>query len=153
MKQVIASFRRFSVLKLGGVYATMRIADVAQRTSPNPTDFLGTADYVKGLIAAGELKGKVTEAGDDPGTWVLEFFDEADEELSEAEMATHLLQTQLHVDTIRERVREANRRLGLTREYLDWKKKNEGQKGSAGSGLDQIPDELIGIDEDMMVDT
>ena len=153
MKQVIAAFRRFSVLKIGDVYATMRIADVAQRTSPDPTDFLGTADYVKGLIAAGELKGQVTEAGDDPGAWVLEFFDEADEEPSEAEMSTHLLQTKVHVDTVRERVQEANRRLGLTREYLDWKKKNEGQKGSGGSGLDQIPDELMAIDEDMMVDT
>ena len=149
MKQVIGAFRKFSVVNLGKTYAAMRITDVAQRTSSTPTDLSETADYVKALVASGELKASITETGNDPGTWVLRFIEEADEEFSEADKLAEITRAKDKIDTLRARIQEADRKLGLSREYLEYTKKTANQKGTN----EQMSDDFMTIDEDMMVDT
>lgn len=150
MKQVVDSFRRFSVLKLGKTFAALRIADVVQNTPSMPKNFLETADYIKELIASGDLKGSITETGNDPSAWVLRFDDEGDEEFSEAEALAEIVDAKEKIDNLRARIREADQKLGLSKEYLEFSKKNANQKGNGG---DQGTDDFMSLDEDMMVDT
>ena len=153
MNQVIGAFRRFSVLKLGKTYAALRISDVAKRTSSAPMDFTETADYVKDLITSGQLKGTVTETGNDAGSWVLRFFDDAAEDRSEAQQFAEISEAKERIEKLGARIRESDHKLGLTREYLEWTKKTANQKGGAGPGIDPMTEDFMTIDEDMMVDT
>ena len=157
--QVLDAFRRFSILKLGKTYAALTIADVAQRTSDNPEDYDGTARYVTSMISAGQINATLTQA-DDVRRWVLRFAtssrtgslarteeqlnDEINKQLGRTEMLSY-------------HVRELDRKMGLSKEYIESVKKAQKNKDLSPNG-DLDPDGFHGLDdfapedEDMMED-
>lgn len=152
MNQVIGAFRRFTVLKLGKTHAKLTISDVLSQTSSTFGDVNEIADYVKGLIASGELKGSLTETGSDPGSWVLCFFDEAEEAPSEAQQFRDITLLMEQIEALNARISESDHKLGLTKEYLEWSKKVASQKDGSGTGVDEGTGDFMTMDEDMMVD-
>lgn len=152
MNQVISAFRRFTMLKLGKTYAKLRISDVARLTYTKPADVTEIARYVKGLIESGELKGSLSETGSDTGSWVLCFFDEAEDEVSETQLFEEISQKTDKIKALNARIRESDHKLGLTKEYLDWQKKMAAQKDAPGMGADEGTGEFVVADEDMMMD-
>ena len=54
------------------------------------------------------------------------------------------------MDKLAAHFKEADRKLSLTREYLDWKKKID-KSTAAGYGAE--PDDYMAVDEDVMMDT
>lgn len=152
MNQVVSSFRRFTVLKLGKTYGRMKISDVLRLTSPTFADVTETASYVKGLITSGGLKGSLTETGSDAGACILTFIDEAEEETSEVYQLSHITDLKDSIEALNLRIHEADQKLGLTKEYLEWSKKVASQKEGSGTGVDEGTGDFMTMDEDMMVD-
>lgn len=150
MRQVIKAFRRFSVLQLGKVYVRMLVSDVARRTSTTPSDHAETATYLKSLIASGQLKGTVTEKGND---WVLKFLEESDEDFSEEEHLQEIEDATAKIGELKSRMSEADHKMALSKEFLEWSKKVAGQKGASGVGAEHMGDDVMTLDEDMMVDS
>ncbi|KAL8826865.1 MAG: hypothetical protein Q9191_003537 [Dirinaria sp. TL-2023a] len=150
VQQVLAAFRRFSILRLGKTYAALRIADVLRQTRTAPADSAETAAYLKSLIASGQLKASVTETGSDPGFWVLRFAEEMAEAPSETQIYEDFTNVQGRLKKLAAHLKESDRKLSLTREYLDWAKKME-KSAAVGAGADA--DDLAAADEDVMMDT
>lgn len=121
-----------------------------KRTRTAPADSAETATYLKNLIASDQLKASVTETGSDPGTWVLRFAEEMAEAPSEAQIYEDFTNAQGRMNQLAAHLKESDRKLSLTREYLDWAKKME-KSAAVGHGGD--PDDLIAADEDVMMDT
>ena len=155
--QTVDAFRRFSILNLRKTYAALRIEDVALRTSPDPLDSGETANYIMSLIESGRLDATLEKPGDDLQTWVLRFTTGSgnapktqSEEQRNANLATQTAQT----TQLTEHVREVERRLTLSKEYLDLLRKSLKGKSWNGTGdyiSTFIPEEYP-PDEDMMED-
>jgi len=152
MNQVIGAFRRFTVLKLGKTYGKLKISDVLNKTSSTFVDVAETANYIKGLIASGGLKGSLMETGSDAGAWDLRFLDEAEEEPSEIQQFADIVDLKDKIEALNLRIREADHKLGLTKEYLEWSKNVASQKEGSGTGVDEGTGDFMTMDEDMMVD-
>ena len=157
--QVMDAFRRFSILKLGQTYAALTIAEVAQRTSDDPNDLDGTARYLMLMISNHQLNAALTKA-EDVGRWVLRFgassttgpLARTEEQLNE-EINKQLTRTAI----LSNHVRELDRKMGLSKEYIEWAKKVPKDKelspnGDLDRGPFQGPDEFGPEDEDMMED-
>lgn len=119
-----------------------------RRTKTAPADSAETAAYVKNLIASDQLKASVTETGSDPGTWVLRFAEEMAGAPSEAQIYEDFTNAQGRMNKLAAHLKESDRKLSLTREYLDWAKKME-KSAAVGPG----GDDLTAADEDVMMDT
>ena len=151
MKQVFASFRRFSVLGLGKTYSSMTIADVARQTSPNPNDFSETANYLQWLISTRQLNATMIERGTTHATWVLKF-DEELQSMSEAQQLQELKKTEARIHNLSARVTESDQKIGLSKDYLEWCRKAEAKmKDEVPGNFQDMVDDFI-PDEDMMSD-
>lgn len=80
----------------------------------------------------------------------MRYAEETAEAPSEAEIYAALLKAQERMDRLAAHFKEADRKLSLTREYLDWSKKME---KNSGAGYGAEPDDYMGVDEDVMMDT
>ncbi len=157
VRQVIAAHRRFSVQHLENTYAALSIADVTRRTSHGAYDDASTGHYVNGLIASGQLNATLTQPSEDPTRWILQFANSPTEgpmARSEEQQYNALLKQTQRVKTLMEHVREADRRLGLSKEFIQEAKKArlarlDGEGGSHPSGSQDNP---FDQDEDMMAE-
>ena len=69
---------------------------------------------------------------------------------SEAQIYEDFTKAQGRMVKLAAHLKESDRKLSLTREYLDWAKKME-RSTIVGPGVD--PDDYMAADEDVMVDT
>lgn len=158
MKQVIGAFRRFSILRLEKTYVALRILDVAHRTSPAPNNYAETAAYVSSLISSGHLNATLTNTSEEPHAWILRFATSSTtgpRGRTEQQQYEDLVKQTTRTMKISDHAREADRRLGLSKEYLDWARRIQKSK-DAGSNVDfggftTMSDDYMG-DEDMMSD-
>ena len=157
--QVIDAFRRFSILNLEQTYTALTIADVAQRTSDDPCDYDGTALYVISMISAGQLNATITQDGDIQN-WVLRSatstttgpLARTEEQLNE-DINKQLVRTTI----LSNHAKELDRKMGLSREYIEWvkrapKDKELSQNGDLDPARYQGTDDFGPEDEDMMED-
>ena len=157
--QVMDAFRRFSILKLGQTYAALTVAEVAQRTSDDPYNSDETARYLMLMISNGELNATLTKV-EDVGRWVLRFatssttgpLGRTEEQLNE-EINKQLARTTI----LSNNIKMLDRKMGLSREYIEWAKKVPKDKefspnGELDPGPFQGPDHFGLEDEDMMED-
>lgn len=158
MIQVIDAFRRFSILKLEKTYVALRISDVTQRTSPEPHDHAETASYVTFLITSGHLNATLVKSAEEPQAWILRFATSSargPQARSEQQQYEELVKQTRRTIKLTDHVRELDRRLGLSKEYVDWARKLQKSREAGGSGeLNSFVgggDEYL-IDEDMMAD-
>ncbi len=157
--QVIDAFRRFSILKLGQTYIALTIADVAKRTSDNPNDYNGTAHHLISLISAGQLNATITQAND-VRNWVLRFATSSTTgplARTEEQTSEDIIKQFSHTTALSNHVKELDRKMGLSKEYIDWAKKAQRSKELSPNGdlepsHSHGPDEYAPDDEDMMGD-
>ncbi len=157
--QVIDAFRRFSILKLGQTYAALTIAGIAKRTSDNPNDYDGTARYLTSMISAGHLNATLAQAGDIQ-KWVLRFAASSTSgplARTEEQMYEDINKQLARTTMLSNHVKELDRKMGLSKEYIDWAKKAQKSKELSPNGdLDPShfhgPDDFAPEDEDMMED-
>ena len=136
----------------------MRISDVAQRTSPNPSDCSETANYVQTLIASGRINAWLERTTEDFPNWVIRFAQSSmegplarSEEQRYADLVSQIARTAM----ITERMKETSRQLGLSKEHISWLKKEQKNKEPKEAGkrnpfMNPIDDPMI--EEDIMAD-
>ena len=158
IRQVISAYRQFSVQHLEQAYRALTVADVTRRTSPNPEDYAGTANYLLELIQKDLLEAEVSSgSSDEPATWVLRFnsFDGKNISAQSEDQQYDALKRQIEkVSSLTDDVREADRQLGLSKEYVhDARLKLKISKENAleDDRATQNPEFFI-QDEDMMED-
>lgn len=159
MIQVIRAFRQFSVLQLGKTYAALTVADVARRTSPDPNDHAGTGEYIIHLISTGVLNATISQPSNDPASWILRFSDSTTGPLSrtEEQRHQHLEKQTQKINTLMEHIREADRKLSLSKDYIaEAKRAKKSRLNGLEGGAEESPWMMHGDvyehDEDMMAD-
>ena len=154
--QVFDSFRKFSVLRLGNTFAALSIAEVARRTSPDPTDLNETAAYVTFLITTGQLQAVITHSPstDPPTLPILRFLPSSSTLKTESQISIDLAMQTAALQKLLKHVGDNDYRLEISKEYVDMLRKLKKQKEQAGkedgSGFQGAT--FDDVDEDMMAD-
>ena len=160
--QVFDAYRRFSILKLGEIYKALYIPEVAKRTSPTPNDLSETESYISSLIASGQLNATLTQPATAGGSSVLRFADSSatgTHPRTEAQMHADLVDQTRRVAKVSQFIQETDRRMGISKEYVSYAKKQKKNRDDFGAGAEDeeltstlIDDTAYGLDEDMMAD-
>ena len=159
VRQVLHTFRKYSILQLQSTYAALFISEVTRRTSPDVNDYAETARFVTKLISTGQLNATISKPGEEPSLWVLRFTDaqeKASGKRSEEQQLNDLSRQITKVKTIMSHVQESERKYGLNRSYVQEAKKmkkdaaNSGGDGNAWSG--QMDGLELDQDEDVMAE-
>ena len=144
-------------MKLQKTHVALHIRDVARRTSPNPADYLETLRYISSLILSGQLNATLVESSEDPAAAILRFptaSQPGPQTRSEEQLLEDLRAQTSRIVNLNDHVREIDRRLGLSKEYISsakvHKNKDPGGHADFHTAL-QINDDYI-ADEDMMAD-
>lgn len=145
------AFRKFQVQKLGKTFAALPIAEVAARTSPNPTDLTETTTYITRLIANGDLNA-ILSASPNTGQPTLRFLGTATtSSKTEVQIAESLSHQRAELQALLHAISNSDHRLEISKEYIDMLKKLKKGK-EAGVQADGRPATLEDLDEDMMAD-
>ncbi|MCJ1397889.1 hypothetical protein MMC11_001085 [Xylographa trunciseda] len=155
--QVLNAFRRFSILKLAKTYAAMPVSLVAQQTSPQPSNIAETESYLTSLIVSGQLNATLLPSSKTAGTSILRFAatsHDGPQARTEMENYENLqIQTE-RITSLTRHIKDTEQRLELSKEYLEWARKNHRSKdtgpGAANPGT--IGNNGYGVDEDMLAD-
>ena len=152
--QLFDSFRKYAVIRLGRTFIALSIAEVAKRTSIDPSDVKGTAAYVASLISQGELNAELTaSSGNDPMP-VLRFLPSAATTKSEAQLQQELAAQTGGLRNLLKHISDNDHRVEITKEYIGFLQKLKKQKEQAAKGgAAGVPEaQFDDIDEDMMGD-
>ena len=156
--QVIHAFRQFSVQHLEDTYAALTVADIARHTSPDPTGYEETGQYVIRLISSGLLNATICQTSADPQTWVVRFLGSSKEGnriRSEEQQHEDVVQQTRKIKALMDYVREADRQLETSREYVQEASKAKKARMDGG-GMDETIGSHYPIgfdqDEDMMAE-
>ncbi|KAL9104707.1 MAG: hypothetical protein Q9163_000385 [Psora crenata] len=159
VRQVINAYRQFSVQRLEKTCAALTISEVSRRTSENPNDHTETGRYVIGLISSGLLNAAISQSSEDPATWVLRFCTARGEGLhvrSEEQQYDELVRQAERIRALQSHVKEADRKYGLSKEYIQEVKRLTKAKDGVAGNEDGSPWYAPGYefdhDEDMMAD-
>ncbi|EXJ88878.1 hypothetical protein A1O3_01942 [Capronia epimyces CBS 606.96] len=150
--EVFQAFRKFSVLRLGSTFVALSVAEVAKRTSPEPTNLDETRSYLQNLIASGEIKAEISDP-DGNKDQILRFHPGLASSKSEMEVEANLAAQTRQLQSLLGHVQDAEHRMEVTKEYIEYLKKlkkvkDEEKKNSGpGNGRTATADD---IDEDMM---
>lgn len=135
----------------------MTVADIARKTSPYPNDYAETGQYVVHLISAGELNATISEPSEDSASWIVRFSDPGSGPLARSEEQKYdaLVKQTLKVKVLTDHIRETDRKLSLSKEYISDAKKKKKEKvadGAEEGSLWSAQDPPFDHDEDMMAD-
>ena len=147
------AFRKFAVLRLGRTFTALSIAEVAKRTSPNPSDLNETASYIASLIANGDLDADLTiSSGSDPSNLpILRFLPSRKSLKSEAQVQQELAVQTAELKNILKHISDNDHRFEISKEYIEMLKKLKKQRDQAKSGGPNDAG-FEDVDEDMMED-
>ncbi|KAI4134601.1 MAG: hypothetical protein LQ341_006003 [Variospora aurantia] len=123
--QVPDAYRQFSIVRLDLTYAALPLLIVTQRTSPDSKDHAETAQYVAMMISNGQLNATLDRASQDPQSWILRFAMSSSagpQARSEQEQYEELVRQASRTAKLADHVRETDRKLSLSREYINWMK-------------------------------
>lgn len=145
-------------MKLQKTYVALYIRDVARRTSPNPGEYLETLRYVSSLISSGQLNATLEESSQSAETAILHFptaLNPGPQSRSEEQLLEDLRAQTARIANLNEHVREIDRRLALSKDFIHVVKKTNRMKGADGytdfSSAAPANDDYV-ADEDMMAD-
>lgn len=146
----------FSVLRLEKTFAALTIADIARKTSPDPNDYTETGQYIVYLVSAGKLNATISEPSENPASWIVRFSDPTSGPLARSEEQQYdaLVKQTRKVKVLIDHIRETDRKLSLTKDYIaDAKKKKKDRIPEGGDELSPwIQENAFDHDEDMMAD-
>ncbi|OAG38772.1 hypothetical protein AYO21_06967 [Fonsecaea monophora] len=146
--EVFEAFRKFAVQRLSKTFAALSIAEVAKRTSPDPSNLAETKAYIDTLIVTGELSAVVTRS--ESGTEILRFLPTSASVRPEAQVESALVAQTRELQVLLKHVQDTEHRLEISKEYIDFLKKLKkmrDDKGGKGSGRRAADDD---VDEDVM---
>ncbi|KAF2835018.1 hypothetical protein M501DRAFT_1020231 [Patellaria atrata CBS 101060] len=144
VQQLIPSLTLFTLRNLSKTYAALPFTKLAPMLNQSPVQ---AESYIQTLIDAGQLAASISSPSPDPPA-VLRFHGDT-ETRSEEELYEELAKQTERTNRVAEWVRQADLRLSLSKEYVEFmrRKKREGKEGS--EPMDTTwPDQ----DEDMMAD-
>ncbi|KAL8765422.1 MAG: hypothetical protein Q9209_007490 [Squamulea sp. 1 TL-2023] len=153
--QVLDAYRQFTIAKLESTYVALPLSEVGRRTSPNPDDHAETAQYIAGMINTGQINAAIEQTGDDPRSWVLRFatsLSSGPYSRTEQQQYEDLKRQVTKTAMLAEYVRETDRKLSLSKDYINWLKQKADSAISANSGEDSsmMANQLLVEDEDIM---
>ena len=161
MNQVLDAYRRFAVLKLAKTYAALSVSQIARRTSPHPIDDSETERYLTSLIAAGYLNATLSQSSGSTKSPILRFATSSTtgpHARSESQQHDDLVRQTAKTMKLANHIKQTDRRLELSKDYLEWIRKSRKAKeaeengdGGASAMMQAVQDDY-GADEDMMAD-
>ncbi|KAL2441875.1 COP9 signalosome complex subunit 3 [Exophiala dermatitidis] len=165
--EVYQAFRKFSVSRLGRIFGALPIAEVAKRTSPDPTNVDETRAYLQDLVEKGDVQATILQSKQ--GVQILRFLSSSRTSSStitrtqtEAEVEKDLKDHTEHLQSLLGYVQDTEHRMEVSREYIDYLKKlkkirDDDKKNANGNGNGGGTSKGVGrgaanddIDEDMM---
>ncbi|KAI4135382.1 MAG: hypothetical protein LQ347_000712 [Umbilicaria vellea] len=158
--QVLDASRRFAVKRLEKTYAALSVSEIARRTLPDPNIQAETEHYLGSLIAAGHLNATLTQSPDSSHPSILRFAASPTTgplARSEAQAYKELVEQTKRISKLAEHIKETDRKLAMTKEYIEWVRKSRKQKDAGGPmgepnhAMEMAGDDYGG-DEDMMAD-
>lgn len=152
MNAVISYSQEVSIRKLGEIYAAVPLGRVAEEYQESPVQI---ENYLMSLIASGRLNASITAGTNGK---VLRFTQVRDQSIESEKLSRAALVAQTRkIEELAAHVSEADRRLALSKEYLDW----TARKAKGGNGQGSMEDMNFagrlaaydeGDDENMMTD-
>ena len=134
----------------------MPVASITDKTSPHPKNYAETGQYVESLISGGKLNAVITKPSEDPASWIVRFEARTAGPLAQTEEqdCEALIEHTRKIKLLMERVREMDRKLSLTKEYIGdaKRKKKEGAKLEEAFSSNAPGPFHMDADEDMMSD-
>lgn len=156
--QIPDAFRRFSIMKLQSTYTALPLYTVTQRTSPDPNDHAETGRYIQSLIALGHLNATLSQPNENPRSWILRFATSSvsgPQARSEQQMYDELRQEMARITKLGQHIRNSNRKLTLSKEYIEVLKHAMNTGTAEGDGNESFPGYGLGdeMDEDIAADS
>ncbi|KAL8965695.1 MAG: hypothetical protein Q9197_006380 [Variospora fuerteventurae] len=148
--QVPDAYRQFSIVTLELTYAALPLLIVTQRTSPDSKDHAETAQYVAMMISNGQLNATLDRTSQDPQSWILRFAMSSSagpHARSEQEQYEELVRQASRTAKLADHVRETDRKLSLSREYINWMKQAKSE-ANAPQGEDSSTATAYPFDEE-----
>lgn len=152
--RVVEAYRRFSVMKLGTVFAAMPMSGIARQISQTPEDINEATSYVAGLISSGQLNAILEDAPSGSNDRILRFLSWTSKSLATRSDAnfTDLVAQVERIRDISNEARLLDREMGLSRECIQAaKKERAAADGSVPNGMEDLMGDPP-IDEDIMED-
>ena len=153
---VLAAHQRFKVLALSETYASLPLSKVASLAFPPDTSIEYAEGYIQNLISNHQLPGAfLTQQSPTPENALpqsyLKFLPEGSLARSETELHKELLQQRGKVMVLGTHIRDAQRKLELSKEYVEAVKK---ARKAETKGQHQTPNtnSTSQIDDDMVAD-
>jgi COP9 signalosome complex subunit 3 len=150
--QVYDAFRKFSILRLGNIYAALPLTEVARRTSPDPADLVETASYIATLIASSELRATLAQSQDPAVPSTLRFLLSPSGPPTETDLHRDLQVHKTELENVLKHLQDSDHRLEISKDYIEklrlMKKQKEQQAKEGASGGQAMDD----FDEDVMGD-
>lgn len=138
VRQVLHTYRKYSIVQLQSTYAALFISEVTRRTSPDVNDYAETAQYVTQLISTGQMNATISKPGEEPSLWVLRFTDAQEKAAggrTEEQQLKDLSRQITKVKTIMSHVQESERKYGLNKTYVvEAKKMKKDAANGSGDG-------------------
>lgn len=159
--QIISAHRRFAVINVSKTFAAISIPALAQRTSQIPDDVAETENYVASLIADGQLNATLTASPDPNKPSIVRFADfnqKGSLVRTEKQRHNELLRHKHRMDILTKHMEGVDRKMELTKEYVEWTRKTRKAKETGDSGLgdyhgSDVPGAYsYGADDDMLAD-
>ena len=114
--------------------------------------------FITNLIAQRRLNASLSKPGEDPNGWLLRFHELAEDgplSLSEKEAHDELTRQMAKVQSLMQHIKEADRKFGLSKEYIAESKLRARAKENGEIGGEQWsapPETAFDHDEDVMGD-
>lgn len=154
MLQVLDAYRQFSIARLELTYAALPLLIVTQRTSRDPEDHAETAQYVAMMISKGQLNAALDKRSQDPQSWILRFATSSTgpQARSEQEQYEELVKQASRTAKLADHVRETDRKLSLSKEYINWMKQAKNESNAPQGEDSSMSSRLPFDEEDIMGD-
>lgn len=141
-----AAYRKFRILKLQEVFKTMTVAEAAQRISGEAADTEETRYYLQDLIDRHELNASLVKS--DEFTWQINFADSSSVGWP-ADASTSLQAQTLRLQTLTHQLQQAERRLLLSKDYVQSRAKAATSRVEAPSKSRNLNQLFEPFDDDM----
>lgn len=148
VQELVKQFDRKAVARLGQIYAAVPLTKVAeQRQQP----LQETQAYLASLIADGHLNAIIETPSDASSPAILRFFSELESgplaKSEEQQFAALMAQTS-RTNDLAEKVKAADTKLRLTKEYIDFLRRKKAKEAATGHGEEQMDVTWNGMDGD-----
>jgi len=157
VNQVVESLRRYRVIDLQKTYSALPVTRIAIHLSLSPD---ATLDLLTSMIHKGSVKATLSQsngpAGDPTSSPVLRFLTHDPTQVTLSLDQDTIIQAKYQqIERLSKHVKEADRKLSLTKDYLDYVRRAKRAEGAGAPGFeDAMEDDWAGTqgdaDEDIM---